>query len=651
VTPRPQVPGDGLVFEITDAVIDPEVGVLTVTFYLTDEDSVPVAPVLESTDREDEARVRFTLAHIEDFSGGAAPRIGFTKYVNDVNPSHPGYDSDGVLTVVDRDRGIYTYEFATSLPDGFDTAATYTVAAQGDRSVAGRGFGANPVFDFVPAGGDPEIRAGSTTARCNTCHDPLRFHGNRTEFRLCTTCHTRDFVGRSGESMAMGPLIHRVHRGRDLPSGNDPEGTAFPRDIRECETCHADGVTAELHEQAPSALDCTGCHDDVNPSLEETAAGPPGTNHLGGQGFEDGECTFCHEAESDTEFDLSVMGAHTVPEQSVQLAGLNVEILDVTNHAAGDRPTVMMRVDEDDGTVIGDLEELGSFSMTFGGPTVDYAETFRASVIGRGASGQLSGPDASGVYRYTPDEALPDDATGTWSVGIEARRTVEISGRSVTEAAVNPVVDFAVDDGPVVPRRRIVDDAKCGSCHGEFSRGFNIHGSLRNRVDYCVVCHNANATDAARRSRDPDAVAIGDDNQTIDFKVMIHKIHTGEDLSDVPYLIYGFGQDGFSVNDFSDVLFPGDRRNCATCHVDGTYMLPPFPGAALATRMTSLDPASGEEVEEGVVPPITSVCTSCHDGEGARAHAATQTSPDGEESCTVCHSEGRSVAVSEAHAR
>jgi hypothetical protein len=32
------------------------------------------------------------------------------------------------------------------------------------------------------------------------------------------------------------------------------------------------------------------------------------------------------------------------------------------------------------------------------------------------------------------------------------------------------------------------------------------------------------------------------------------------------------------------------------------------------------------------------------------AHAETQTTPDGVESCPVCHAEGRDVAVSVAHA-
>ena len=54
---------------------------------------------------------------------------------------------------------------------------------------------------------------------------------------------------------------------------------------------------------------------------------------------------------------------------------------------------------------------------------------------------------------------------------------------------------------------------------------------------------------------------------TIDLKVMIHKIHSGETLPSVKaggfYGIFGFGN---TFNDFSDIVYPQDKRNCQTCH-------------------------------------------------------------------------------------
>jgi OmcA/MtrC family decaheme c-type cytochrome len=272
------------------------------------------------------------------------------------------------------------------------------------------------------------------------------------------------------------------------------------------------------------------------------------------------------------------------------------------------------------------------------------------------------GPDVSGVFQYTPVTAIPASATGTWSVGAEARLVVQLATvdpilpKTVEEAAPNPVVTFTVDGSPPVARRTVVEDANCSACHGEFSKDFSVHGNLRNQTQYCVLCHNPNGSDVARRQKDSVAVAAGSPVTSIDFKVMIHKIHTGENLEQKPYVIYGFGLPppagaGYTINDFSDVRFPGDRRDCATCHVAGTYLLPPFPGDALGTLAAHLDPASGELVLDGHVGPIRAVCTSCHDGKDTVAHAETETASNGTEACTVCHEEGRDFSVSQVHAQ
>jgi OmcA/MtrC family decaheme c-type cytochrome len=148
-------------------------------------------------------------------------------------------------------------------------------------------------------------------------------------------------------------------------------------------------------------------------------------------------------------------------------------------------------------------------------------------------------------------------------------------------------------------------------------------------------------------------VQIGAQTATVDFKRMIHQIHTGAKLATKPYLIYGFGlpPQGYSINDFSDLRYPGDRRNCAKCHVGSSYLIPPFPGTALSTLITHLDPATGNEVDDARLGPIQSVCTACHDGDDAVAHAQTNTAADGAEACPVCHEEGAAYAVSVVHAR
>jgi OmcA/MtrC family decaheme c-type cytochrome len=688
VAPTPTSPpspaaGAGLTSEIRSASIDAS-GTVTVTFTLTDAAGIPITPVTASTQNPQQARVRFTIAHVEEYSGGGEFGNRFTRYVNDINMTRPAY-GPGTVETVDAARGVYRFTFNAKLPNA-NRSLTHSVGLQVDRTFQGTQLSANPVFDFVPAGGTPEIRAGSATEKCNTCHDPLILHGNRREFRLCTLCHTQAGVDELGRSIDISHMIHRIHRGKDLPSIVDGppgssygifssfarsdvvfarkdengviSGVGFPKPINDCETCHAEGETSHFYLEKPAAQACTGCHDDVNPSTTQSIAGPPGTRHLQNRGFGDGDCAFCHVPDTGTELDISVVGAHVIPERSQQLAGLNVEITGITNHGAGQTPTIAFKVTDDQGQPLTNLSGLNRVAFTISGPTTDYTRLFQPVAAGGGSTGTLSGPDGQGIFQYTPTFSLPSDATGTWAVGAEARRSVQVTGPddkvvTVNEAAPNPVVTFNVDGSTALARRMVVDDAKCASCHGEFSKGFSIHGNLRNQVEYCVMCHNSTQSDVGRRRRDPAAVAAGDETATIDFKVMIHKIHTGEELNQKPYLIYGFGAapQNFTIHDFAEVLFPGDRRNCATCHTGNSHLLPPYPGTAQGTRLAHLDPATGNEVEDGQLGPITSVCTSCHDGDAAAAHADTQTSSDGREACTVCHQEGREVAVSTAHAR
>jgi hypothetical protein len=108
---------------------------------------------------------------------------------------------------------------------------------------------------------------------------------------------------------------------------------------------------------------------------------------------------------------------------------------------------------------------------------------------------------------------------------------------------------------------------------------------------------------------------------SIDFPVMIHRIHMGERLPSVqagtPYVLYGFGG---TAHDYSEVRYPRTPADCASCHTANTE-----------------------------AAPSTRVCTSCHDNPAALAHAQLNTTAMGVESCLTCHGPGRSAAVSVSH--
>ncbi|MGH9443271.1 MAG: OmcA/MtrC family decaheme c-type cytochrome [Thermoanaerobaculia bacterium] len=551
-----------------------------------------------------------------------------------------GTDANGTFT--DLSLGHATYRFKTMLPSGYDVTKTHTLGLYATRTltdILNKNYYANAEFDFRPdAGAVTDVWDKTTNSRCNSCHNPLSAHGGaRQDVKLCVLCHQPQTVDPdTGNTLDFKVLIHKIHDGANLPSVaagtpyeiigfnqavTDFSKVKFPQDIRNCTTCHAAPATqAANFFTDPSRAACGSCHDDVSFAT--------GVNHPGGIQVDDSKCATCHQPQG-VEFDASVLGAHTIPLKSKQLPGLKVEIVNAANTSPGQNPTVTFKITNGDGAAV-DPKTLGSnLNLILGGPTVDYSiNPFRERADGAAFNGTLS--------TYTFHAAIPANATGTWAIAAEARRTVTIDvgdsdqNPSVTEGAINPVFYIPVTDSTPQPRRQVVDIAKCNVCHDQLS----LHGGQRFVVEECVICHNPNANDKALRPADAGSP------ESISFQRLIHRIHTGENLTH-DYTIYGFGG---SVNNFNDVLFPGDTRDCQKCHVAGAYT-PPLP-------LTNLPVQTPPPPQEWYTPQQTTAaaCLGCHDTQEAAAHAFVMTAPFGE-SCAACHAADDEFAVDRVHAR
>jgi OmcA/MtrC family decaheme c-type cytochrome len=563
-----------------------------------------------------------------------------------------GTDAGGTWT--DLETGHSKYKFATVLPEGFDQTKTHTLGIHAFRNLtdipslgAGKNYYANLEYDFRPDGNkvtDVWAKINDTTS-CLSCHDKktFGFHGSsaRRDVKLCVMCHQPQTVDPdTGNTIDLKVMIHKIHAPGELTSpyiiyGNAQSihnfsGVTYPQDVRNCDNCHEGTDPTKKPAQfdvwftKPGRDACGSCHDDVNWAS--------GANHPGGPQLDDTQCASCHQPESEVEFDASIKGAHTIPTKSKQLKGLTATVVSVTDVAPGKKPTAVFLLKNGDGSFV-DGTKLATFSPILAGATSSYSWYKREE-------GRTTGifNATSGTTTYTFTNAIPENATGTWTVSADLRRNATLKrgdGKAdiaVQESTINPIKYVAVT-GPVTPRRTVVTTAQCNQCHDTLS----LHGGQRNTTQECVICHNPKESDVARRPANAGAP------ESVSFQRMIHRIHTGEELRQ-DFTVYGFG--GVPTN-FNEVLFPGDRTTCDKCHTPGSYTLP------LPTGIESVNVLRDFFTPHG---PATAACLGCHDGQDAAAHAYLNTvmfpgSTTPSEACATCHGTGKDWAVEKVHAK
>lgn len=221
--------------------------------------------------------------------------------------------------------------------------------------------------------------------------------------------------------------------------------------------------------------------------------------------------------------------------------------------------------------------------------------------------------NGNGSYQYEFKKDIETDPVVTYDPSYVHRVGLEIRNLA---AANSPVYTFIPASGATTgfDANDAVSDAQCLACHQQLA----FHGGARTNVQYCVICHNPSSIDPSS-------------GNTLDFSVMIHKIHMGVDLPSVVagthYYIFGYRD---SIDDFSNVVYPqsdlsnnngmvsgSGTRFCTTCHA------PNDPDA----------PQSGDY--QTLITAAT--CASCHDnidfatGQGHDGIVATDAQ------CSTCH--------------
>ncbi|MCL4562729.1 MAG: OmcA/MtrC family decaheme c-type cytochrome [Chloroflexi bacterium] len=208
-----------------------------------------------------------------------------------------------------------------------------------------------------------------------------------------------------------------------------------------------------------------------------------------------------------------------------------------------------------------------------------------------------------GTVTYTFKNALstsPDPNTTT-VVGVYVNKDARAS-------IANDVYTFLPAGGTPTVTQEVVTNKACESCHNPLE----AHGGTRQEVGLCLSCHTDQNTD-------PET------GNTLDFKVLIHKLHDGASLPSVaagtPYEIVGYNQ---SVANFSDITWPQDVRNCTTCHSGGAQSdyYKTAPGVAACTSChDNVNLATGDNHPGGKITD-DSKCAACHPAEGQEFDAS-----------------------------
>jgi len=644
----------GLIFKIQKVDIAAD-GTVKVTFSMTDPKGLPLDR--DGITTPGAVSSSFVLAYIsngDQFYRAYTTRLKTSTYQPTIGKQAIQASSDTGGTYMKMSDGVYMYTAGLKLPSGYEKTATHSVGVYGSRNLTEFDLGTNyasDVFTFVPDGSAVKnTRDIIATKSCNKCHEDLNFHGgSRKGMPMCILCHhpggytaprgpVSNLNPETDNTIDMQVMIHKIHAGSSLPSvqagtpyqivgfGNavsDFSDVAFPASgPNNCQACHEAGQpNGDYWLKKPSRAACGACHDNVNFATGENHVSLPQPN--------DNQCANCHIPQGEIDFDASILGSHVVETKSSMLSGINVKITSLDNTQAGQKPTVNFTLTDNSGTSL-DPAKVNRVAVTLAGGTDDYGSS-ALPPTGYVTESAATAKAVSGGYQYQMATAIPANAKGTFTIAMEARvfETVlagTLKQREIEYGAINPVVYFSVDGSKVVPRRKIVDINNCNKCHDFLS----LHGTNRNQTEYCVVCHNPKTTDVSRRA-DPKLLPA----EGIDFAMMIHRIHAGEEQTR-DYTIYGFGN---TPHNYNGVVFPAPLNNCDMCHASGTWNVP------VGATLDKVDPRG----LMNPVKPATAACTGCHTSVDAASHALANTTTLGE-SCGACHGVGKEFDVNKVHA-
>jgi len=671
------------------------------SYVVTSED--PVCRNQADIESSSNACITFTAETDPDGVPDSALKVQDPVAIGKLELNQATYERSGTLD--GNDDGTWSYTLNADPGDAATLDNLHRVCFQFDFDT----FAGNPCVDFIPsevaASGDGETgtslspmfydlnpsREVVTTDSCNSCHSDLAIHGgNRRDAQYCATCHNPDTTdANSTNSQDFPVLVHRIHYSASIPSvadgtpykiwgfrngEHDYSDVSYPQRAANCTRCHAgeEDVVAAAAKGLPAPraeITPDGHNWSTKPSGPACASCHENNGHVNAL---EGRCTECHSAGGSAG---SVADSHR---DLIREAGLGYryDILSVSRTGPGERPVIDFQVvDPENADAPYDIlsddpfiqpDGASRLAVTVSWSTTDYDNTGNAEEDASAVSiDALTEAENLGgnVFQVISPVAVPDGsldplvaAIGSGAITVEGHPAEEVDETVERIPVTAPVSYFSIDepDGLASPRRDVADFELCASCHEELA----LHGDNRkDNLQMCVTCHNPRNTDREVREVALDPPTDGKDEESLDFKTMVHGIHAPA-IRENPLEIVGFR--GFTTYRYTEeaVQYPGRLADCTGCHADETYSLPLADGVLATTTDTGSD--FEDPADDIVTSPETAACASCHDDSSAIAHmennggsfATSQAAlDDGDvvEQCSVCHRAGAIADVAEVH--
>ena len=335
------------------------------------------------------------------------------------------------------------------------------------------------------------------------------------------------------------------------------------------------------------------------------------------------------------------------PGVNIEITGLEGGTADGDHFQPGDMLSVTFSLKKNDGKSWG-IGEMSSLRILVSGPSFNYQRVLEQQTNVAATAVKVG----EGTYTYTFPVPIPDvyappynDSdffgpedgelagepllAGTYTVGMYGYWGYTVDGSSYRDVG-NATFDFLLGNAVGVEPREVVTNNNCNQCHVDLQ----AHGGQRKEVKLCLMCHTAGAED-----KNVPSVEGGTPGVTIEFKVMVHKIHNGEhlpsvlgvatnpdgsrdyDADPVPYKMVGFQN---SVTDFSEIAFP--------IWPNFSY---PMPRDLGYTGLSSAAKSQEDVIREGVTS-----CDKCHgagDDFDAPAQGDLYKSQPSMRACGSCH--------------